>query len=790
MPSMLAESSLCKSLQSARLGFLTIDDPTSRGDKSQLCIFEHSFLSLVNRPSRGVHSHRIVRTLSLSAYPVNVSAAYTFLVSSQTCFNRITIAAFQSSYDFDRTSRTLIYKPVARKVRTVPESITEDYHITCRLPNDPLEGLIDLPTHPPEFVPGKQFTQERSDKLDLDPANWLWPEELKLVRWLVLVHETTFVWEPGERARFKEECFPPIKIATVPHTRWVQRNIPIPPAIFNDVIKIIKGKIDGGVYEPSNAAYRSRWFCVVKKDGKSLRLVHDLQPLNAVTVKDAALPPFTDHLTEAFAGYAVYGMMDLYGGYDHRPLHPESRDLTTFGTPLGPHHLTTLPQGFANSAQIFQADTSFILQDEIPHYTCPFIDDLPIKSVSTRYQQSDGSYETIPNNPGIRRFVWEHLIVVNRILQRLSNVGATVSATKFVLAAPSAVIVGHKCTIEGCVPEESKVQKIRDWPECQTVSQVRGFLGTCGVLHMFIKDFSKIARPLINLTRKDVTFEFSPDQKYAMQRLKDAVMTSTALRRLDYESGREVILAVDTSVIAVGFILIQVGEDGKRYPARFGSLSLSEVESRYSQATLELYGLFRVLRAVRVWVFGIPILTVEIAAKYVKGMINNPDLQPNATINRWIAGILLFQFKLVHVPADKHTGANGLSRRPPSSLDPPEGNNHEDWLDHAYGFSMELLNSCTPKETPANQPRSDTDQSLVSRVFVQVLQPTDNKSHIPRSLKAQARDERILDFRKFLISRVRPDGLSDSEFESFIGLATRFFVLDGTLWRRDPHGRP
>src|ERR1700710_2199893 len=111
---------------------------------------------------------------------------------------------------------------------------------------------------------------------------------------------------------------------------------------------------------------------------------------------------------------------------------------------------------------------------------------------------------------------------------------------------PSSVIVGHKCTIEGRVPEESKVQKIRDWPECQNVSQVRGFLGTCGVLRMFIKDFSKITRPLINLTRKDVTFEFGPDQKFAMQRLKDAVMTSAALHRIDYESGREVILAVDT----------------------------------------------------------------------------------------------------------------------------------------------------------------------------------------------------------------------------------------------------
>jgi hypothetical protein len=267
----------------------------------------HSLSSLINQPSRGVNSHHIVRTLSISSYSANVSPSYTFLVSSQTCFNRATINAFQSSYDFDRTLRAFVYKPVARKVRTVPESITEDYHITRRLPDDPLDGLVDLPTHPPDFIPGKRFTQERSDKLDLDPAKWLWPEELKLIRWLVLVHETTFVWEPGERGRFKEEYFLPIKIATVPHTPWVQCNIPIPPAIFNDVIKIIKGKIEGGVYEPSNASYRSRWFCVVKKDGKSLQLIHDLQPLNAVTVKDAALPPFTDHLTAS--GKRVFAIL-------------------------------------------------------------------------------------------------------------------------------------------------------------------------------------------------------------------------------------------------------------------------------------------------------------------------------------------------------------------------------------------------------------------------------------------------------------------------------------------------
>jgi hypothetical protein len=231
-----------------------------------------------------------------------------------------------------------------------------------------------------------------------------------------------------------------------------------------------------------------------------------------------------------------------------------------------------------------------------------------------------------------------------------------VSATKFVLAAPTTIIVGHKCTFEGRVPEDSKVQKIRDWPECRTIMQVCGFLGTCGILRIFIRNFSKIARPLINLTRKNVAFEWGEEQQVAMQTLKDVILESPALRAIDYECGREVILAVDTSNIAVGYILLQVGKDGKRYPSCFGSISLTEVESRYSQAKLELYGLFRALRAVRVHIFGITNLTVEVDAKYIKGMINNPDLQPNATINRWITGILLFSFTLVHVPTTTHTG--------------------------------------------------------------------------------------------------------------------------------------
>lgn len=61
--------------------------------------------------------------------------------------------------------------------------------------------------------------------------------------------------------------------------------------------------------------------------------------------------------------------------------------------------------GYTNSAQIMHGDVTYILQDEIPDYTIPFIDDVPVKGPRTHYLQSDGSFETILENPGIRQFV-------------------------------------------------------------------------------------------------------------------------------------------------------------------------------------------------------------------------------------------------------------------------------------------------------------------------------------------------------------------------------------------------
>ena len=149
------------------------------------------------------------------------------------------------------------------------------------------------------------------------------------------LHEAAFAWNDAERGHFREDFFPPIEIPTVPHKPWIVKNLPIPPGIYDQVCKEIQRKIDAGIYEPSNSSYRSRWFCVVKKDGTSLRLVQSLEPLNAVTIAHSGVPPISEQVVEQFAGRACGAMLDLYIGYDERALADSSRDYTTFQSPFG-----------------------------------------------------------------------------------------------------------------------------------------------------------------------------------------------------------------------------------------------------------------------------------------------------------------------------------------------------------------------------------------------------------------------------------------------------------------------
>ena len=363
----------------------------------------------------------------------------------------------------------------------------------------------------------------------MHPDDFLLPEECVLMHHFMCLQEAGFAWMDQECEHFREDFFPPIEIPTIPHKPWTQCNIPIPPGIYKEVCKLIKCKLEAEVYKPSNSSYQSRWFCVIKKDGKSLRIMHSLEPLNKVTIKHVGVTPFTDQIREHFASRACSGMLNLYVRYDEHSLSKSSQDLTTFQSPFSTLQLVTLLMGWTNSVPIFHDDVTCILQPKFPDTTIPYIDDVLIRGPIEKYLLPDGTEERIPDNPGIRRFVWKHFQNLNRVMQRIKYCGGTFSGVKSTLCAEEIIAVGHHCTPQGQLPDPKYVDKISKWGPCKDISEVWAFLGTVGVCHMFILHFTKRANPLVNLTWKGVPFHFRPEQVAAQEDLKAALIASPAL---------------------------------------------------------------------------------------------------------------------------------------------------------------------------------------------------------------------------------------------------------------------
>jgi hypothetical protein len=138
------------------------------------------------------------------------------------------------------------YRKVEDRIQPIATQLPEEFRIVRNIIGDPLENMLVLPMHPPGFVPGLRYTQERYKKLQLNPDGFLWPEEEKLAHHLVKEQEECLSWVEEEKGEFRQDFFPPVRIPTVPHTPWVYKNIPIPPGLHNELVKIICDKIVSG----------------------------------------------------------------------------------------------------------------------------------------------------------------------------------------------------------------------------------------------------------------------------------------------------------------------------------------------------------------------------------------------------------------------------------------------------------------------------------------------------------------------------------------------------------------
>ena len=431
------------------------------------------------------------------------------------------------------------YKTVAKKVKPV----------ATQLPSDTDEHIKQAEKEPSlrrSKKIGHKFTEETFASLKIGGDGFLTELEKKEFQEMLSKHGKAFASSPDEIGCVHPSVVAPMVIFMVPHMPWDLKPIPVPRALLPKLVDLLKEKVRMGILEPSMAPYSNRWFTVPKKSG-ALRFIQDMQPANKVTIRNKGSGPNVDEVAEAFAGHAIYSIGDLYFGYDQFQLAFESRDLTTMKTPLGLVRMCTLLQGATNSVAHMQNAMNQILKDFVPEKTIPFVDDIPIKGCEEAKRDS-----TVQDN-GCRAFVNEHIKNVDRILSRLEEVDLTLSIEKSKFGTNEILVVGHQCGWYGRKPNPEKVDAIGKMKACSNTTEVRRFLGACVFYQIWIPHFAHISEALYKLLRKKSKFLWKHEQDLAMEELKKILRSPQVLKQVEYNSGRPVIVTVDTSPIAIGW---------------------------------------------------------------------------------------------------------------------------------------------------------------------------------------------------------------------------------------------
>ena len=412
----------------------------------------------------------------------------------------------------------------------------------------------------------------------------------------------------------------------------------LPEAQKKEVQTQVKKLLDEGIIEESCSPWNSPILLVPKKADASgtrkFRLVVDYRKLNAKTIGNAyPLPDITEILDQL--GQAKYfSCLDLAMGYHQIDMNPEDIDKTAFSTKEGHWAYRRMPFGLKTAPATFQRVMNTALSGLTGTRCFIFLDDIIIYANSLE----------------------DHDKKLRDVFRRLRQNNLKLQPEKCEFLRKEVTFLGHKVSERGVEPDNRKVEAVENFPQPNTVKQLKSFLGLAGYYRRFVPQFSKIAAPLHKLLKKEAKFSWGVDQEIAFRTLKQKLTSKPILKYPDFSE--EFILTTDASNDGAGAILSQ-GEIGKDLPVAFASRSFNQSERRYSVIERELAAILWGIKYFRPYLFGRSFKVVT-DHKPLKWIMNVKD--PGSRLMRWRIQLAEYDFEVVHKPGKQNTNADALSR--------------------------------------------------------------------------------------------------------------------------------
>lgn len=376
-----------------------------------------------------------------------------------------------------------------------------------------------------------------------------------------------------------------------------------------------------GIIRESMSEYASPIVLTKKKNGER-RMCVDYRVLNKVTVRDNCPLPLIEDQLDVLAGKKYFTTLDLKDGFFHIQMHEDSVKYTSFVTPLSQFEYLRMPFGLKGAPLKFQRYVTKIFKEQISAGEISvYLDDFLIAT------------ETIEHHLFILEKVFK-LLVVNLLELRLNKCRFLQTKLDY---------LGYTVTSNGIRPTNQGFEAIKNFPVPRSVRDVQNFLGMCSYFRKFIKDFSINAKPLYDVTRKNVEFRFGDEQQRVFETLKDCLINAPILSI--YSPHDETELHCDASAMGFGAILLQKKVDQKLHPVFYFSKRTSEMESRYHSYELETLAIVYALRRFRTYLLG---LKFKIITDCQDLSLTLKKKKTNPRIARWVLEMQSFDYILEH----------------------------------------------------------------------------------------------------------------------------------------------
>ncbi|WVZ97548.1 hypothetical protein U9M48_043074 [Paspalum notatum var. saurae] len=272
---------------------------------------------------------------------------------------------------------------------------------------------------------------------------------------------------PDRDVEFKIDLIP----GTAPFSKRPYR---MAPDELKELKTQLQEQLDKWFIRPSSSPWGCPALFVEKKD-------------QGVTVKNKYPLPHIDILFDQLAGARVFSKIDLRSGYYQIKIREEDIPKTAFSTRYGLYEYLVMSFGLTNAPAFFMYMMNSVFMNELDKFVVVFLDDILI------YSKDEKEHE-------------EHLRIVLTWL-REHKLYAKFSKCAFWLKEVG--FLGHILSKKGVAVDPSKVDCVLNWKQPETVTEIPSFLGLASYYCRFIKDFSKTAKPMTSLTKKNAKYSWS-----------------------------------------------------------------------------------------------------------------------------------------------------------------------------------------------------------------------------------------------------------------------------------------